>query len=108
SKDRGHGPLMLFAAWLMAGMIGVYALLNEKVGWLGIYQAYAIALLAALLAGPLLTHCQGTRRRLLGVAILLPVVLFTCLQHFLSVHRFPDAPTEPMAFVTTSREYLEE
>lgn len=101
-------PLILFAAWLAAGMIAAYALLNEKVGWLAIYQAYALNLLAALLVGAWLHGRQRTPTRLLAASVGIVAIAFACWQHALAVHLHPDSPTEPMAFVTTSRGYKTE
>ncbi|HUT25431.1 MAG TPA: flippase activity-associated protein Agl23, partial [Sumerlaeia bacterium] len=44
-------PLLCLSAYLVVYTIGIYAILNEKVPWLLTYQAFAVSLFAALLAG---------------------------------------------------------
>jgi uncharacterized protein (TIGR03663 family) len=52
-------PLLAFALYLSLFTISIYAILNEKVPWLMTYQAYSLALLAALL----FSHWLATRER---------------------------------------------
>lgn len=108
SVDPALRQMTIFAAWLTGAMFAAYALLNEKVGWLAMYQAYALALLAALI---FMQWISGTKSRpAIGAVgtVAIAAMAFTCWQHALAVHLHPDSPTEPMAFVTTSRSYLRE
>ncbi len=97
--------LIVFAACLTLGTIFIYALLNEKVYWLGIYQAFALNLFAAFLFARWLASRPGFAARIVAAIIVVPALLFGLWQHALAVHLFPDSPTEPIAYVTTSRDY---
>lgn len=108
SPDPVLRQMTIFAAWLTGAMIFAYALLNEKVGWLAMYQAYALVLLAALVFTRWINVATSRLATFTVGAAAIAALAFTCWQHALAVHLHPDSPTEPMAFVTTSRGYLHE
>ncbi len=104
------GPLLGLAGWLALTTPVVYALLNEKVGWLLTPQALALNLLAGLLLADWMArrpapvqHPMTPLPALLGLAC-----GFAALQHAWAVFIVPDAPYEPIVYTGTTREYAGE
>lgn len=126
-------PLLWFSGYLMLFMLGIYAVLNEKVPWLLTYQAFSISLFATLLVshwlathphtpGPIVGRLMdlylpspdggGRRlmifRRLMVAGVLVFLLIFQFGQHLTTVFFRPDQPTELLVYTGTTNAFAEQ
>jgi predicted membrane-bound mannosyltransferase/streptogramin lyase len=124
-------PLLCFSGYLMVYMLGIYAVLNEKVPWLLTYQAFSISLFAALLASHWLAthpHVPGPfvgrimdlvqpssdvgrlafARRWAVTGLVVFLIVFQFGQHLTTVFFRPDQPTELLVYTGTTHAFAEQ
>ena len=124
-------PLLCFSGYLMVYMLGIYAILNEKVPWLLTYQAFSISLFASLLVshwlathprapGPLVGRLMDLVQPPSGVGrmafvrrwavtgLVAFLVVFQFGQHLTTVFFRPDQPTELLVYTGTTHAFAEQ
>lgn len=127
-------PLLVCAGFLTAFFSLVYALLNEKVPWLGTYQAYMTAVTAGLWTahwlaihpaspGPIsgrirdlfnaFSGLQGTSPTWVAIrgfylVAVVALFLFVVGQHAVQVFIRPDQPSELLVYTGTTHDFAEQ